>query len=549
MGLFRRDTPQEPSTLTAAAQRLSRATPRRAKAAAYNADRTITAAAERVKLGSGVVVNRPYQTWQAEAWNGYERVGEVWYGFNLVANVLSRVRVYAAAIGGADEAPIEAEQATKSGGGPEGDTPLLADDLALAATTAMNDLVNANFSSMIRAFSINMSVPGECLLCHLPVGPPDAQGQPTKEWSIRSTDEVQVRSTGAVLAPQRQSGAMQVNLPEDTYIARIWRQSPRFSSEPDSSMLAVAEPIEELLMLQRLVRSSTRSRLNAGLLFVPDGIVTARVTITPDPVVDEPLDPAGEALASVADLGGSFLADLMESMTTPVSDEGSASSVVPLVVTGPGDLGNQIKHQTFERSSDEWLVRRTERALERVLQGIDVPKEVVTGLADVKFANALVIDENLYKANIEPLALVFVDALTSVYLRPVLMAQGFSEEDVNRVVVWYDPSEIVTRPNSADDASEGYDRFLLSPATWRREHGFGESDKPTEAELAMMLLESKGQLPEDVTSTLLTIALPEILGKQRQENINNSVVPFPKTAENILNPPDTTQTRAVGEAR
>ena len=42
--------------------------------------------------------------------------------------------------------------------------------------------------------------------------------------------------------------------------------------EPDSSMVGVADAIEELLMLQRLTRSVTRSRLNAGMLFVPDGI-------------------------------------------------------------------------------------------------------------------------------------------------------------------------------------------------------------------------------------------------------------------------------------
>jgi hypothetical protein len=183
------------------------------------------------------------------------------------------------------------------------------------------------------------------------------------------------------------------------------------------------------------------------------------------------------------DPGNQLVADLMQAIVTAVSDEGDASAVAPLMVTGEGGLAEQIKHITFERGSDDWLVNRTERALERILQGIDVPKEVVTGLANVKYSNALVIDENLYKANIEPLALVLVDALTEVFLRPMLRAKGYSEADLNRIIVWYDPSEIVTRPNQAEDASDGYDRMVLGPHAWRREHGFGDDDAPTEAEL------------------------------------------------------------------
>jgi hypothetical protein len=203
---------------------------------------------------------------------------------------------------------------------------------------------------------------------------------------------------------------------------------------------------------------------------------------------------------------------------------------------------------TFERSSDEWLVNRSERALERILQGIDVPKEIVTGLAQVKYSNAIQITDDLYKANIEPLALVLADSLTAVYLRPVLLARGFDEADVDRVTIWYDPSEIVTRPNAAEDATQGFDRYLLSPSAWRRENGFGENDAPTEADLALMLLFSKGQLPEDVTASLLTLALPKVLGEEREKAVDNSVVPFPKSARDLLAPQKSSETAEISQA-
>src|SRR6478752_2401208 len=416
-----------------------RSTVGRAKAAAYGAPRPIVASAERIKLDQ-TVYDRPYSEWQAAAWSAYEAVGEVHYGFGFVASVMSRIRLFPAVVVGPNEAPVETGRAT---GEEEAGGSLIDPKLAADAEAVFNEL--GDKPGLVRSFTLNTLVAGEVLLCQLPTGEPAKPGEePTKKWSFRSTDEVQVRVGGAVLTPMRGQAA-QVNLPPDTYIARVWKQHPRWSAQPDSSMLAVADTIEELLMLQRLVRSATRSRLNAGLLFIPDGISVANATITPDPVTDEPDDPwTGEAPGAVADPGGQFLEQLMDSMTTPVTDEGSAAAVVPMVVTGPGELGSQITHKTFERSSDEWLVNRAERALERILQGIDVPKEVVTGLANVKYSNAVQISEDLYKANIEPLALVLSDSLTAVYLRPVLKANGWEDKDINRVVIWYDPSEIVT---------------------------------------------------------------------------------------------------------
>ena len=487
---------------------------RRAQSARYGAARSMVGSAQQIDIGS-IPPNRPYSAWQAEAWNGYEKVGEIHFGLGLVANIMSRVRLFAAAVIDSDQAPMIANDASEKN--------LINSELALAAQKAMDDFVANELPNNLRAFSLNVSVPGECYLIHLP----DREHPENKSWVIRSTDEIRVTTGGVELVPMR--GAMQDQriLPKDTFIARLWRPSGRYSQEPDSSMVGIADPIEELLILQRLVRSATRTRLNAGLLFVPDGITAVSATVAePDP---------DTGMAAVADPGGEFLAELMDAMITPVSDEGAVNAVVPMVVTGPSELGDKISHKTFERSSDDWLVNRAERALERILQGLDIPKEVVTGLANVKYANAIVIDENLYRANIEPLCLMLADSLTQAYLKPVLRAMNqFDEADLDRITVWYDPSEIVTRPSKDQDATEGFDRYLLSPGAWRREHGFADTDAPSEAELAFMLLTSKGVLPEDVTASLLNVVLPTVLGGVREQAMDNSVVPFPQKARDLL---------------
>lgn len=510
VGIFSRNQPN-PEAVAEISRQLDT---RRAQARPYRTLRPITASAVAVtKSDHKSTESRSYTEWQNVAWAHYERIGEVHFGFNLVANVFSRIRMYAASVVDYDQVPTPLSEVEED---------KIDGDLSRRADAIMSALVGESMASAImRPFALNFAVPGECYLTHIP----------EEGWSIKSTSEITMTDRGFKYATTRGSGgntsSNAKNLPMSTYVARIWRQHPRWSKEPDSSMVGVADACEELLMLSRLVRSTARSRLNAGVLFIPDGLQVASSTeIGPNDVLD-----GDDAMPSQ---GTEFVDQLIESMVTPISDESSVASVVPMVVTGPTEYADKIKHITLDRASDEWLVSRADRALDRILQGIDLPKDIVAGLSNVKYMNAIVIDESLYKAHIEPMAIVLADALTDVYLRPLLKQAGFSEEDVNRIAVWYDPTEVVVRPNRSQDATTGVDHFYLSPSVWRREHGFSDTDAPTEEELASMLVTAKGQLPPDITAALFQQLLPEILGAKRDENVSNQVVEFPSSARDML---------------
>ena len=225
----------------------------------------------------------------------------------------------------------------------------------------------------------------------------------------------------------------------------------------------------------------------------------------------------------------------MDAMTTPIRDEDSASAVVPLIIRGPAELGDKIKQFKFERSFDPALAERSDRVLERILQGLDVPKDIVTGLANVKYSNALQIDEGLYKAHIEPLMLLIADALTVAYLRPALISAGFSEEDVKRVVVWYDPSLVATRNDRAMDADSGFDKMAVSFETWRRAHGFSNQDAPDAQEIALRMMFEKGSVSPELTESMLGAIAPEVLRKAREAQQAQSAAPMPPELEQILN--------------
>ena len=508
-----------------------------AEPVSYSSPRPLTAAAAQVKLNDKGEAEQFKQrrasgsaAWQAEAWEYYDAIGEVKYAFNLVASVVSRIRLYAAIIQDPAESPI-----------PVRNSDSVDARLASAAERAIVRLDSAygGQAGLLKDAALNLAVAGECYLVQMPARP--GTGIP-ESWDIRSVDELQMDQKGNYsISPRRElavASATQkaggIGLPKTAFVGRIWKAHPRFSEEADSSLRGILDLCAELLLLNRTFRATARSRLNAGALYLPDGLSVASGGDANYPFDD---DTEGSTEISAEEAQDEFEDQLIDAMTTPIRDEDSASAVVPLIIRGPAELGDKIKQFKFERSFDASLVERADRVLERILQGLDVPKDVVTGLANVKYSNALQIDESLYKAHIEPLMLLISDALTVVYLRPYLLANGFSESDVERVCVWYDPSQVATRNDRAADADSGFDRMAISMDTWRRAHGFTEADAPNSTEVALRLLIEKGVITPELTESMLSAVAPDVMKATRMASQAANVAPIPPEVERLLKGP------------
>jgi hypothetical protein len=555
VGLFTNDTPDQPtpqpsqpkrkrtkSTFSRSTQIIQAPKPstissvftNTAQAAIYSTPRTLTAAAAQIKVNDKgefeqfrIRRSAGSSAWQAEAWEYYDAIGEIKYAFNLVASVVSRIRIYAAVIDDPSETPISVRQSE-----------LIDDRLGAAAERALARLNSAygGQAGLLRDAALNLSVAGECYLVQMPAKP--SQRLP-ESWDVRSVDEVTTDPRGGfnVIGRREQSTTTQggvgqaSKLGKDAFVGRIWRSHPRFSDEADSSLRGLLDLCAELLLLNRTFRATARSRLNAGALYLPDGLSVASQGDGDFPYDSEDGIGAGFTAEEAED---EFEEQLMDAMTTPIRDEESASAVVPLIIRGPAELGDKIKQFKFERSFDPQLAERSDRVLERILQGLDVPKDVVTGLANVKYSNAMQIDESLYKAHIEPLMLLIADALTVVYLRPYLIANGFEESQVNKIVVWYDPSAIATRNDRATDADAGFDRMAISANTWRRAHGFSDADAPTPKELSIRLLQERGVFTPEFTEAMLSAIAPEVINTVRSQQQQSSVAPIPPELQAAL---------------
>ena len=495
--------------------------------AVFSAPRALTAAAVQVKLedkGEAEAFRSrrasSVHQWQTEAWEYYDAIGEIKYAFNLVGSVVSRIRLYTAIVEDPAETPVALKDSDK-----------VDPDLAAAAKRALDRLDSAfgGQAGLLKDAALNLLVTGECYLVQMP----ERKGhQVAESWDIRSIDELKLGDRNQYLIIPRRDvqGTKTIVIPADAFVGRIWRSHPRYTDEPDSSLKGILDLCAELLLLNRTFRATARSRLNAGAMYLPDGLSVSSSPETDYQFEDE-VDITNPTPEEEED---EFEEQLIDAMTTPISDESSAAAVVPLLIRGPAELGDKIKLFKFERSFDPALAERSDRVLERILQGLDVPKDVITGLANVKYSNALQIDESLYKAHIEPLMLLIVDALTIVYLRPYLISIGYDPVEVEKLVIWYDPSAVSTRNDRAADADAGFDKMAISYGTWRHAHGFSDADAPSSTELALRMMIEKGAVTPELTEALLAVFSPEAMAAATGAQQAQSVAPLSPEIEQAL---------------
>ena len=126
----------------------------------YDRPRAITGAAEQINVQSGRdrVDKREASAWQIAAWQFYDAIGELKFAFNLMGQVVSRVRIFAAAVENPNMPPIEATDFIAKSEDAE------LKKAAEAAHTWVEDFKSraaTSISSLLRESAINMCVPGE----------------------------------------------------------------------------------------------------------------------------------------------------------------------------------------------------------------------------------------------------------------------------------------------------------------------------------------------------------------------------------------------------
>lgn len=400
------------------------------------------------------------QPWQSKAWSYYDEIGEIWFAMNFVANALRKAKLIIAKPSDdptAEPDPIDLDPESEDADGPD----------AAQAQAELDRIQSENGGQgeILASAGLNLSITGEGYL----VGwHPD--GTETEVWDFLSTDQIDT-DDGYVIRDSPTDTGGGVRLGGDDYIARIWRKHPRWRGLADSPMRAVLGVCDELLILSRAMRAAAVSRASGnGVFLVPQEVSFGSIEPSDDEPGDNEADP--------------FTEQLIEYMATPIQEPDSASAAVPLIVRSPSDYIEKFKHITFDRPLDDKQMKQRDELIRRIANGLDLPAQVLLGLADVNHWTAWAVDDQTFSAHLEPLLVLICWALTTAYLRPALEASSNFHGDPNEYVIWYDATAIVKRPNQAEDANDVFDRGELSGESLRRAHGFTEDDAPTDEDKA-----------------------------------------------------------------
>ncbi|WP_256788804.1 proline-rich domain-containing protein [Frankia sp. AvcI1] len=458
------------------------------------------------------------QAWQPEAWAYRDLIPELRYAHDWLGSAVSRMRLFAAAYTDDPAAPpVPAEEVSD-----------LPTGLADAARAQMERLGSGRMAiaALLHTLSVNLEVPGETYL----VGLEEPGGQ--EDWTIRSVDELVPTDEGYRLRDLPADGAGytvsgELLDPRHSYVARLWRPHPRYRALADSPSRAIIEICEELLDLSRGVRAAAKSRaMTNGLLLVPEEL---SVAVGDQSDSNPTADP--------------FMTMFTRALMAAIVDEGSPSAVVPMVLRGPSDILETIKYLRLERDIDRTGVDTRAELIRRIATGIDLPPEVLLGTADANHWTAWQISADTFRHHIEPKVLFQVDSLTAGFLWPALAAEGFDAAEYRRVVIWFDPTELIKPPDHTANALQLFDRGAISWDALRQAAGFAEADEPTPEQLLMQLIARLKALPPPVVQAVVqrmdpTLKIKEEVPPPIQEPDGNGNEPSEQDPPAEQGPPE-----------
>lgn len=421
------------------------------------------------------------QGWQSIAWGYRDMIGELRYALQFRARALSRVRFYAAEIPpGAEDEPIDVDL-RNSDDAEVAKRVTLSEELCKAAEEELARLPLSDGLGFTGVWSENFDVAGECWL----YGRKDPD---TGEelWKIYSVSRIEISPDGRSVylkdaaAP---GGRRRLELGEGSNqeLYRLWVPHPENTDLADSSLRACLDALEDIVLTGREMRAAARSRIAAnGVLFMPFGMMLPNGSKTEQDATS--FDPAQN----------SFAADFTASILAPITNEGDAGAMAPVLVMGHRDDIAAVRHERLDREDSPTLISKLDKALSRMANSLDIPPEILTGMAEVNHWTAWQIDASTARHHLEPGVRLMADSLTGSFLRAILIKRGFRADEVKRIRVWYSLGNLTENPNRRQDALDAASHGAISLKSLRDALGFNEEDAPSQSELLQLVAMKSG---------------------------------------------------------
>lgn len=391
--------------------------------------------------------------WQDEAWKMFDTVGEFHAACVWISNMASKAKL---------EVWKDGKKVTDE------------NDPALRALNALYGGPEEQ-QEMMRLFALHLTVAGDCYLVGVSGGDDEDD-----DWDIHSNLRIKPSGNWYKIEDETE------DIPARALVMRLWRKHPLERKKGDCNARAALPILRELDTMTQRVAADSESRLTgAGLLILPN-----EVTFPSRIQTKEGSD--NEIVATTTGLDA-FMEMLIEVASLSIADQSSAAAKVPIVVQMPGDQIAKVKLINFWSEYDAAMKELRNEAIRRLSLALDMPPEVLTGMADANHWTAWQMEEAAIKVHTEPLLKLIVSSLNDGYLWPYLDDEGMDEDEIRRYSFHADTTELRLRPNLSKEALELNDRGILKDEVTARENGFGAEDLMDDNDRKMWVLRKLAQ--------------------------------------------------------
>ena len=391
-------------------------------------------------------------------WKWYEDIGEVHYAISRSARIAGYAKLNCVRLGENGEI----EDTVDDG---------LAADIVARITSPYGGV-----RGLVDRFYTLMKVPGDSYLIDVKDLDGDSEG-----YHFLSPDEMDMSSFSRwkpgrselrwVTVPQQPStndgtgsSAFYREVANDDLLGRVWIPNRRYVDMTDSALTALDVECEALDLLTKTIKAKLMSRFAlAGLMFLPDTVATARVTRNQTSLAGQEVD--------------NTINYLIAAMTKNVKNWEDATAYMPLLLKGPADAGEKIRHITMDREVFQTDLELRQELISRILIGLDTNQDTTRGTADQNHFSAWAASDEERRVAVQPDLEMMCWALTRLVLHKQLQEDGMSPNEILKHAVWFDLSASAVHANQQEDARQLADRGLIGESATRRLSGVREEDR------------------------------------------------------------------------
>ncbi len=221
----------------------------------------------------------------------------------------------------------------------------------------------------------------------------------------------------------------------------------------------------------------------AGILFIPSGLTVVGANEAPEGSTDPVKSP--------------FWNRFLQTIEAAILHRNTAAGAIPIILQGDGPQGEFIRHIVMDRTIDRVEMELRAELRQNIAMGQNLPPESQTGLGTATHWQSWGVSDDAYQGHMLPRGQRWANAVTREYLWPGLRAwvketgrgndPKFSEAEIRRRVVIADGSQVVTRPNAAEDFRQLHDRITISDKVLNESVGATPDQMPSEDEFVRQL--------------------------------------------------------------